>query len=67
MPKAGGLEVIAEIQRANPTAKIIGMSGATYLPSYEKMVQVLGANRVVSKPFTTKRIVSAVDDILVGR
>jgi two-component system, chemotaxis family, chemotaxis protein CheY len=64
MPTKGGLEVIAEIRRSKPAAKIIGMSGATYLPSYLKMVELLGESRVISKPFTPVRIVSAVADIM---
>ncbi|MBI5381122.1 MAG: response regulator [Opitutae bacterium] len=65
MPEKDGVETIIEIRRADPSAKIIAMSGAAlgaevFLPA----AKTLGAIRILSKPLDATQIVQTVAQVL---
>jgi CheY-like chemotaxis protein len=66
MPEKEGLELIGELRRLNPHAKIIAVSGAgpNVLKDYLKVAKVLGAKRVLGKPFSESEILNAVSEVL---
>lgn len=53
MPGNEGLEIIQELRRANPEAKIIAMSGGgrNGPTDYLKIAKFFGARQVLAKPF----------------
>ncbi|MGK7345430.1 MAG: response regulator [Candidatus Nitrospinota bacterium M3_3B_026] len=70
LPRMDGLEVITDIKREDPGAKIIAISSGglsargksvNYLLS---VAERLGANRSLLKPFTGEQILGAVRDLL---
>ncbi len=66
MPKKDGLEVIRELRRDFPTAKIIAMSGAfESKPDLMNSVRDLGAARSLSKPLDVEEMLSTIDKMLV--
>ncbi len=66
MPGKGGLEVITELRRRFPNAKIIAISGGTRPsgPGALQAAKVLGANRVLAKPFRQNEILVLVDELM---
>lgn len=65
MPNADGLEVIREIRRQDPEARIIAISGGGRLPdqTYLRYARKFGATAVLAKPFTPEQLLSLVDDL----
>ena len=64
MPDMEGLEVIMELRRRNPVARIIAISGGTpQMPSGTCLqpAALLGAQSVLQKPFGLKELCSAVE------
>ena len=68
MPGKEGIELIRELKRFDPEAKIIAVSGAgiNALGEYLAMAKLLGAQRVLSKPFSETEILEAVTKLLEG-
>jgi DNA-binding response OmpR family regulator len=66
MPGKEGLETIVELRRIQPDLKIIAMSGGGRLdPSnYLPMATLLGATKVLAKPFSQDEIIEAVKSLL---
>jgi len=66
MPEKEGLETIREMKRLRADLKIIAMSGGGKVSSdnYLNMAKIFGASRIISKPFSQKQMVSAVQDLL---
>lgn len=66
MPEKEGLELIRELRRLYPDAKIIAISGGGEHGSqdYLKMAAAFGAQRVLSKPFARDEILEAVKQVL---
>ena len=62
MPVKGGLEVIEEIRRDHPGAKILAIAAYSdrMLPEAEKA----GANRSLPKPFLVQDLLDIVEDLL---
>jgi DNA-binding response OmpR family regulator len=62
MPDIEGLEVIMELRRRDPAARIIAMSGGRKgrAESYLRIAQKLGAKRTLSKPFSNQEFLEAV-------
>ena len=66
MPEQEGLETIRILKQNDPTVKIIAISGGgrigpeAYLPAAKE----LGADRVFSKPFNIKELLSSVEELL---
>jgi len=66
MPEKEGLETIMEIRRIYPQIKIIAISGGgRHRPDvYLDLAEQLGANRILTKPFGSSEILSAVSDLV---
>jgi CheY-like chemotaxis protein len=66
MPDKEGLETIRDIRREWPDAKIIAMSGGgrTTPENYLKMAQNLGAGEVLTKPFSNRDLLEAIQRVL---
>ncbi len=63
MPEKDGLEIIMYLQRERPMTKCIAMSAPSnrvFLQSAE----LLGATRVIEKPFTAAEMEATVSDVL---
>ena len=69
MPEKEGLETIREIRREWPDAKIIAMSGGgrTTPENYLKMAQNMGAAKVLTKPFSNRDLLDAIEGVLGRR
>lgn len=66
MPRKGGAETIADLRRLRPGLKIVaacggGRSAGTGCPA---TAQSLGADRLLTKPFTVVELRAAVADVL---
>jgi CheY-like chemotaxis protein len=68
MPEKEGLEMIVELKRFHPGAKIIAISGGGRggAQDYLKMATAFGAQRVLAKPFSHAEILQAVSQVLEG-
>lgn len=66
MPRTDGLETLRALRRENPDLKIIAISGGGLMdPAYHlRMAERLGAARTLTKPFTLKALVEAVEHLL---
>ena len=63
MPEKEGLEVLMELRKKHPPVKIIAISGGDYL----HMAKLMGAAKVLAKPFSTNVLIEAIDELLAGR
>ena len=63
MPEKEGLEVLMELRKKHPPVKIIAISGGDYL----HMAKLMGAAKVLAKPFSTNVLIEAIDELLPGR
>ena len=66
MPNREGLETIIELTGLDPGIKIIAMTGVVR-PEILKAAKLLGAKRVLCKPFSIEEILDAVSEVLEGR
>ena len=66
MPGTEGVEVLRELRRTHAPVKIIAMSGAARGAAYLEMARLLGAAKVLAKPFPTALLLAAVDELLPG-
>jgi len=67
MPEREGLETIQAIRKINRTIPVIAISGGTSDMSPEillKVAQHLGAQRLISKPFSLSHLKAVVDEML---
>ena len=64
MPEKDGLEVIGDIKRDFPDAKIIAISGGNPGSKYLNEAGRLGASRTIRKPFHANDILEAIRDLL---
>jgi len=67
MPEQDGIELIRELRRASPGAKIIAMSGGGRSGKIDllKDAAVFGAARTLWKPFEMTDLLAAVRDLLL--
>jgi CheY-like chemotaxis protein len=63
MPEKDGLEVIMYLQRESPMTKCVAISAPSNRV-FLQSAQLLGATRVVEKPFTSAEIEAAVRGVL---
>lgn len=63
MPEKDGLEVIMYLQRESPLTKCVAMSSPNNRV-FLQSAQLLGATRVVEKPFSASDIEIAIRDVL---
>jgi CheY-like chemotaxis protein len=66
MPEKEGLETINALRRIQAGVKIIAMSGGGRgnAMDYLNVAKMLGADRVLSKPFSNDEIATALDELL---
>lgn len=66
MPGKEGLETILELRRSYPNLKIIAMSGGGEKRHMDvlKAAKVMGARRVLAKPFSREDLIEALNDLL---
>jgi CheY-like chemotaxis protein len=67
MADGDGYELIAAARKTQPTARLVAISGGgQYLQSTDclKIARGLGAHAVVLKPFTSRQIFAALDEVL---
>jgi YesN/AraC family two-component response regulator len=66
MPKKNGIDAIIEITTAKADARIIAITG---MPPYQRnnflsTAEIMGASKVLLKPFTREQLLSAVEELL---
>ncbi len=68
MPEKDGVETIMALRKENPGGKIIAMSGGgrNTAASYLQIAQMLGARRILTKPFTLEELDAAIRRTLAG-
>jgi DNA-binding response OmpR family regulator len=65
MPEQEGIETITMLRKSHAKLPIIAISGGfTNAPHYLKAAAKLGANRVMSKPFSTADLNAAITEVL---
>ncbi len=69
MPEVDGLEIIQEIRRKDPAAKILAISGGGRVQAeeYLSVARKFGAVEVLPKPFASQDLKAAVDRALAGK
>jgi DNA-binding NtrC family response regulator len=69
MPDTDGLEIIQEIRRKDPGAKILAISGGGRVQAeeYLSVARKFGALEVLPKPFGSQDLKAAVDRALAAR
>ena len=68
MPEKEGLSVLMALRKKQPPVKVIAMSGGGRQSAvdYLRMAKMLGAAKVLAKPFSTEALVAAIDELLPG-
>jgi len=66
MPERDGIEVIGELRRLQPTARIVAMSGGGRgsRDHYLQTAKGLGAHAVLGKPFSISELSAALDAVM---
>lgn len=66
MPGKDGIELLLELRRASPAAKVLAISGGGWMntDAYLRAAKCLGATRVLAKPFRMEELLQAVTDSL---
>ena len=67
MPDGDGVDLITELKKVQPDARILAMSGGgRYLEGsdYLKLAKGLGAHSAIKKPFTWQQLQKAIDHAL---
>jgi CheY-like chemotaxis protein len=69
MPEADGLEVLMEVAKRRPSVRIIAISGGGRQNAGDHLhvAKLLGATKVLAKPFSTEALIAAVNETLAGR
>ena len=69
MPNKDGIEIIMELKRSWPYAKIIAMTGGGQmnLREMESAASFLGANRTLEKPFDRQSLLAVIRSVLDER
>lgn len=68
MPEKEGLGVLMELRKKQPPVKVIAISGGgRQSPAdYLHMATLLGAAKVLTKPFSNEVLMAAVNELLLG-
>jgi len=66
MPEKEGFEVLMKIRKKNPALKIIAISGGGLhnAAHYLQTAKLLGAAKVLAKPFSNETLMAAVNELL---
>lgn len=60
MPESDGLEVIAWIVDQHPTTRVIAMTGGRGENNFLRSAEIVGAHRILAKPFGPDRLLRVV-------
>jgi DNA-binding NtrC family response regulator len=69
MPEGDGLDLITELKKVQPKARILAISGGgRYLEGsdYLKLAKGLGAHSALMKPFTWQQLQDAINEVLAA-
>ncbi len=68
MPEMEGLELLMELRKRKPAIKIIAISGGGRgnAADYLHTAKILGAAKVLTKPFTNEALLTAINELLSG-
>ncbi|MGA3008465.1 MAG: response regulator [Opitutaceae bacterium] len=68
MPEKEGFEVLTTIRKKNPSIKVIAMSGGGMhnAVNYLHTAKLMGAAKLLEKPFSNEALMSAINDLLPG-
>lgn len=68
MPEKEGLGLLLELRKQSPPVKVIAISGGGRAPGmdYLRIAQLLGAAKVLAKPFSNGALIAAVNELLGG-
>lgn len=64
MKEMDGTELLRRVRTATPDTRVIGVSGARHGTIYLNMAKLLGAEKVLAKPFTADTFLQAVNSAL---
>lgn len=66
MPEKEGLEVLMDLRLRKPPVKIIAISGGGRQSSrdYLHAAKLMGAGRVLAKPFSSEALITAIDELM---
>lgn len=66
MPEEDGLKVIMKLKEVKPSLKVIAISGGRKAGpgSYLNLAKLLGADAVLSKPFSLNDLLQKIDELL---
>jgi DNA-binding response OmpR family regulator len=66
MPEKEGLEVLMALRKEQPPVKIIAMSGGGrgVAADYLRAAKLMGAAKVLTKPFSTDVLIAAINEVL---
>jgi len=66
MPEKEGIEVMIELKARNPAVKVIAVSGGGRIAAtnYLQMAKIVGAAKVLAKPFDSKELAAAINEVL---
>jgi DNA-binding response OmpR family regulator len=69
MPETDGLEMIMQVRKASQDVKIIAISGGGRAKNLDVLnfASAFGADMIVSKPFTPKQLVEAIERVRSGQ
>lgn len=60
MPEMDGIEFLNKVRAANQSIRFIAWSGATFIDMYLKVAKLMGAVKVVPKPFLPDDILNII-------
>ena len=68
MPEKEGIETIIELKREHPNVKIVAISGGdrTGNTDFLEMAGLLGADRIMQKPFRPKELLATIEDLFAA-
>lgn len=68
MPEADGLEVLMAVAKRRPAVRVLAISGGGRQTASDHLhvATLLGATKVLAKPFSTDALLAAVNETLAG-
>lgn len=68
MPEKEGIETIIELKREHPDVKIVAISGGDRAGNTDflEMAGLLGADRIMQKPFRPKELLATIEELFTG-
>jgi DNA-binding response OmpR family regulator len=68
MPEKEGLEVLMELRKMHTSVKIIAISGGGRggAMDYLRTAKLMGAGKVLAKPFSNEALIAAINELLPG-